>query len=219
MIPSETIPCEACGTPTPFTGTRRCNNCWEVERRLPEYLKSPKAWDFVRQHIPKLDDWVDGHPDARDYDTVLREKEVIVEWCDTLVDGNGNEHRAGEFAGWGFYWKHGAIHIGQCSERIARKAAALFVSLWLRGVSASFCDKLMDGFIVFLERQENTSLTFLTSRDGQHSAFGFRLTRASMMDRQPFDWRTQEQIIEALDQQPDEEITVTFTKRKRHDSH
>ena len=50
---------------------------------------------------------------------------MIVEWCDTLVDGNGNEHRAGEFAGWGFYWKHGAIHIGQCSEQIARKAAAI----------------------------------------------------------------------------------------------
>jgi hypothetical protein len=154
VIPSETVPCETCGTPTRFTGTRRCNNCWEVERRLPDYMKSPKGWAFVRQYIPKLDDWVDGHPDARDYDTVLREKEVIVEWCDTLVDGNGNEHRAGEFAGWGFYWKHGAIHIGQCSEQIARKAAALFVSLWLRGVSASFCDKIMSGMIWFWGLQE-----------------------------------------------------------------
>ena len=75
MIPSETVPCETCGTPTPFTGTRRCNNCWEVERRLPDYMKSPKGWDFVRQHIPKLDDWADGHPDAWDYDAVLRENE------------------------------------------------------------------------------------------------------------------------------------------------
>ena len=92
-------------------------------------------------------------PDAWDYDAVLRENEVIVEWCDTLVDGNGNEHRAGEFAGWGFCWEHGAIHIGQCSEQIARKAAALFVSLWLRGVSASFCDKIMSGMIWFWELQ------------------------------------------------------------------
>ena len=151
------IPCETCGTPTPFTGTRRCNNCWEVERRMPDYMKSPKGWDFVRQYIPKLDDWVDGHPDAWDYDAVLRENEVIVEWCDTLVDGNGNEHRAGEFAGWGFYWKHGAIHIGQCSEQIARRATALFVSLWLRGVSASFCDKIMSGMVRFWELQERPS--------------------------------------------------------------
>jgi hypothetical protein len=154
MIPCETVPCETCGTPTLLTGTRRCNNCWEVERRLPSYMKSPKAWDFMRQYIPKLDDWKDGRPDAWDYDAVLKENGVSVEWCDTLVDGNGNEHRAGEFAGWGFYWKHGAIHIGQTSEQIARKAAALFVSLWLRGVSASFCDKIMSGMVWFWELQE-----------------------------------------------------------------
>ena len=96
--------------------------------------------------LPPLDDW--------DYDAVLQENGVIVEWCDALVDGNGNEHRAGEFADWGFHWKHGAIHIGPTSEIIARKAAALFVSLWLRGVSASFCDKIMSGMIWCWELQE-----------------------------------------------------------------
>ena len=40
------------------------------------------------------------------------------------------------------------------TEIIARKAAALFVSLWLRGVSASFCDKIMSGMIWFWELQE-----------------------------------------------------------------
>jgi len=97
--------------------------------------------------LPPLDDWKDGHPDAWAYDAVLKENGVV-------VDGNGNEHQAGDFAGWGFYWKHGAIHIGQTSETIARKAAALFVSLWLRGVSASFCDKIMSGMIWFWELQE-----------------------------------------------------------------
>jgi hypothetical protein len=71
-----------------------------------------------------------------------------------VVDDNGNKHRAGKFAGWGFYWKHGAIHIGQCSEQIARKAAALFVSLWLRGVSASFCDKITLSMVAFWELQD-----------------------------------------------------------------
>jgi hypothetical protein len=104
--------------------------------------------------MPLLDDWVDGHPDAWDYDAVLKENGVSVEWCDELVDGNGNTHRAGEFAGWGFLWKHGCIHIGPTSEKIARKAAALFVSLWLRGVSASFCDKIMSSMIAFWELQE-----------------------------------------------------------------
>jgi hypothetical protein len=40
--------------------------------------------------------------------------------------------------------------MGTSSEQIARKAAALFVSLWLRGVSASFCDKIMSGMIWFV---------------------------------------------------------------------
>ena len=104
--------------------------------------------------LPKLDDWKDGHPDAWDFEAVLKENGVVVEWCDELIDGNGNRRRAGDFAGWDFHWKHGAIHIGRCSEQIARKAAALFVSLWLRGVSASFCDKIMSGMIWFWELQE-----------------------------------------------------------------
>ena len=170
-----TVPCETCSTPTAYEGTKRCNNCWEVERRLPDYLKSPKAWEFVRKLLPKLDDWKDSHPDAWDYDAVLKENGVTVEWCDTLVDGNGNEHRAGEFAGWGFYWKHGAIQIGQCSEQIARKAAALFVSLWLRGVSASFCDQIMSGMIWFWELQERrepvNSTTTLDLAERFHEAY------------------------------------------------
>lgn len=30
----ETVPCEICGKETDFTGTRRCNNCWELEMRI-----------------------------------------------------------------------------------------------------------------------------------------------------------------------------------------
>ena len=32
------IPCATCGKPTDMIGTKRCNFCWELERRLPEYL-------------------------------------------------------------------------------------------------------------------------------------------------------------------------------------
>lgn len=106
--------------------------------------------------LPPLDDWVDGKPDAWDYEAVLRENGVTIEWGRELIDGENHIHPAGEWAGWGFYWKHGAIHIGQTGEIIARKAAALFVSLWLRGVSASFCDKIMSGMIWFWELQERS---------------------------------------------------------------
>lgn len=30
----ETVPCGICGKETDFTGTERCNNCWELENRI-----------------------------------------------------------------------------------------------------------------------------------------------------------------------------------------
>lgn len=29
-----TVPCEICGLATTSTGTRRCDRCWELERRI-----------------------------------------------------------------------------------------------------------------------------------------------------------------------------------------
>jgi len=40
---SETIPCETCGAPTAMTGTKRCDRCWEVERRLGAYASTGRA--------------------------------------------------------------------------------------------------------------------------------------------------------------------------------
>lgn len=42
------VPCESCGLPTTYTGTKRCNGCWEVESRLAEYLRSERGRAFVR---------------------------------------------------------------------------------------------------------------------------------------------------------------------------
>ena len=51
------VPCGTCGKPSPFTKEgARCTNCWEVERRLPDYLKSPGGQTFVRRLMPLLDD-------------------------------------------------------------------------------------------------------------------------------------------------------------------
>jgi hypothetical protein len=43
------VPCTTCGFPTTFNYTGRCTNCWEVERRLKEYLKSENGREFVRK--------------------------------------------------------------------------------------------------------------------------------------------------------------------------
>ncbi|MHC4296504.1 MAG: hypothetical protein ACYS7Y_04325 [Planctomycetota bacterium] len=36
MDDRETIPCAICGRPTPMLGTKRCDLCWEIERRMGE---------------------------------------------------------------------------------------------------------------------------------------------------------------------------------------
>jgi hypothetical protein len=92
---------------------------------------------------PIIDDWVDGQPDSWDYEAVLSECEVTVEALEN-------------FDGYELCWCQGFMHIPTINETHARKAAALFVVLWLRGFSASFADKLMDGFLYFLESQEPT---------------------------------------------------------------
>lgn len=216
--PPTTVTCETCGRPMIYTGTKRCDLCWNVERNLAAYLKSPGGQQFARKAMPLLDDWADGEPDAFDYEAILRENEVTVEWGhQNTSDGVTFSKLPPALCGWGFYWKHGAIHIGQTAEIIARKAAALFVSLWLRGVSASLCDKLMDGFIVHLERQEGKSLTCLAEierRDTGHFDW-MLLTREGMFTRRPLDEHAQRRIIGALDPQPDEEIIVTFSTRKK----
>jgi hypothetical protein len=83
-----------------------------------------------------LDDWT-WNPD-----NILLEHEVTVEYYN---DSAGD-------AGWTLSWKHGCMLIGQVEKSIAREAAALFISLWNRDISASFADKLMQGYILYLLR-------------------------------------------------------------------
>ena len=90
----------------------------------------------------KLSDWVDGKPDAWDYMAVL-------------IDNKAEVNYEPEF-GWSVGWAHGCMGLGPTDYVTAHKAAALFVELWLRGVSASFADKIVQGFIMWEEFQNET---------------------------------------------------------------
>jgi hypothetical protein len=54
-IEQETVPCETCGDPTTYTGTKRCNNCYEVESRLDSYLQNPKALLLLTGKLRELE--------------------------------------------------------------------------------------------------------------------------------------------------------------------
>ena len=107
-------------------------NDHESHRERP----SPRFCNHCGAPTHRLDDWVKGVPDAWDYDAVLADNDVRVVF------------QSGE--GWTLVWPQGVMHIGlyHVDSGLARAAAALFVELWLRGVSASFADKLMDAYII-----------------------------------------------------------------------
>jgi hypothetical protein len=44
----KSVPCETCGSMTDMLGTRRCDACYEVEKRLPAYLGNIKGRAFAR---------------------------------------------------------------------------------------------------------------------------------------------------------------------------
>ena len=50
----DTVPCETCGAPTYMTSTKRCNDCYEVELRLPKFLIHAKGRAHVRQLLAGL---------------------------------------------------------------------------------------------------------------------------------------------------------------------
>ncbi len=73
--PEETVPCGLCGRPTPMTGTRRCDWCWELEKRVKMDLElarkvldsiAPQA-DLLRA-LSALEIAFSGRPSSEDED-------------------------------------------------------------------------------------------------------------------------------------------------------
>ncbi len=46
-------------------------------------------------------------------------------------------------SGWSLSWKHGTVYIGPCTECKAKEAAAIFVILWSKGISAQMSVQLI----------------------------------------------------------------------------
>ena len=61
MLDDETVPCKFCGTLTIYTATKLCNNCWEFEHRIDQFISNENGLNFVIQKIKalKLRAWQD----------------------------------------------------------------------------------------------------------------------------------------------------------------
>lgn len=88
-----------------------------------------------------------------DSEEVLRDNNVTVEWSDVVVNGDGVESPNPWGGEWSLCWDHGFMGLGVFGkqyEEIARIGAALFVTLWLKGVPTHIASRLV-GDYVYLE--------------------------------------------------------------------
>jgi len=101
-------------------------------------MKSPNGLDFIRNLMPPVDDW----ENETWYEAVLEKHDATVEKTDDWW--------------WSLCWRHGTMGLNTDNEIRARKMAALFIELWLRGFAASFADHIVSGFNLWLDLQEGT---------------------------------------------------------------
>ncbi|MCK5012871.1 MAG: hypothetical protein KAS66_03545 [Candidatus Omnitrophica bacterium] len=50
----ETVPCKFCGETTIYTATELCNNCWEFEHRIDQFISNENGLNFVVKRIKAL---------------------------------------------------------------------------------------------------------------------------------------------------------------------
>lgn len=92
-------------------------------------------------------------PQFDDFDSepILKWGEASVEWCDEFVNGLGEKKKIEEFEHWSLGWKHGVIGfdgLGKDDEVKARKAGALFIYLWTRGVSPDIAERCAVSYVL-----------------------------------------------------------------------
>ncbi len=107
------------------------NNC--VSQRLFNVAelyntKSGRMNYFVEGECPEFDD---------------HDPEPILEWADAKIVYDDSE----PFPSWYLTWKHGAIQLSVENEEKARKAGALFIYLWTRGIYAGVADRCATAYV------------------------------------------------------------------------
>jgi len=90
-----------------------------------------------------------------EYDKILEwcaaNKKLSVYWANEFVDGHENVRIDEEHAHWAFSWQYG--HIGfdglkKEDEEKAKKATALFIYLWSKGVSAPIAERCAASYVL-----------------------------------------------------------------------
>lgn len=91
MKEQPTVPCKVCDTPTTYTGTKLCNNCYEVVNRLERndaYREKVMRYLAKEHHVRVLTAAFVGAPsdDSTDY-TILATSEMDARVMAFAMDG------------------------------------------------------------------------------------------------------------------------------------
>lgn len=57
-IERKTIPCEICGRPTEYVGTKRCDGCWHMEVSFRDFVQynKEKAKEWLHKQLKTLEE-------------------------------------------------------------------------------------------------------------------------------------------------------------------
>jgi len=72
--------------------------------------------------------------------------EKILEWGKATIE-NCDHPTTGESEGYTLSWKNGFIHLDVDKEEQAKKAAALFIYFWTRGIHAAYAERAAVAYV------------------------------------------------------------------------
>lgn len=115
-----------------------------LQNRLNAMSKQLEESKEKELNIPVFDD--------DNYEDILKAADATVEYSDEFADGHGKVTNIPEWGHWSLCWKYGFIgfdSITKDDEVTAKKAAALFIYLWSKGVTASVADKASEAYVQY----------------------------------------------------------------------
>lgn len=127
----------------------RCQKCNKI--KVESSLKTTKSVkDQWKEECPEFD-----YFDPLSYEKIIRwlsdGNKGSVAWEETFVNGKGEKRIDKKLAHWVFCWKFGFIgflDFKEDEEKMAQKATALFVWLWLKkGIPAGFAEDLAEHWV------------------------------------------------------------------------
>lgn len=109
------------------------------------------AW--LEQHQTEIDEAISDYDVDYEYPKILdwaaAHRNLSLEWVETFVNAEGERSHHPEGGHWSLHWRYGVVGLDSFTREegeLARRAAALFVHLWAKGVAAPVADRCAQAY-------------------------------------------------------------------------